>query len=302
MGAGNVQAVFDRYANRLPWRTFAALVWMAKTSIDAHAWPYYSGGLDALAAALFQVPEPSTTQQRDVRRMVRDMVNDRVLTKDRAASSLRRREKDRPARYRLNIHESADLARKQWEADSTGVKDPSTANASTGVIHPSTDASSTGVSDPSSTGVIHPPQGPKHRGESPLEGALEPEEQVEEHAHAGSGVRGVPRPDFATSFPRLPGEPLIDPKPVEPSPFCAEHPEGTDRPCRACGIARRKADDQGPSWATAISRWNRQMAAWHRWNRDQPRCEHQYPGGANRVPGTGLLACGECCRAERSKA
>ncbi len=283
MGAGNVQDVFDRYANRLPWRTFAALIFMAKTSIDAHYWPYYSAGLDALAAALFRTERPSPTQQRDVRRLVRDMVNAEVLAKTREASSLRKREKDRPAEYRLNIHERADAEFSRWKVGlpaSTGVSDPSTAEASTGVNHPPACPPSTGVSDPASTGVFESETAQAQGSETPARSTEE--EKVEEYARASGTEPYVPRRP-------APGD-------SGPSPRCINHNEHpTQEPCRGCGDARARRKTWDADREATEKVWRAGMAAWLAWADQQPVCDcGGMPGGNLVRPDTGDLRCPRC--------
>ncbi|MFI5931281.1 hypothetical protein [Actinoplanes sp. NPDC051494] len=304
MGAGNVKAVFDRYATQLPWRPFAALVFMANTSLDADPWPYYSAGLDHLTAVLFKTPDPSATQLRDVRRLVRGMVDDQVITKDREASSLRKNARDRSARYRLNIHDAADLARKQWEADITGVSDPCAVEASSGVSDPPTTAASTGVSDPASTGVSDPRNASQQGGLRPLLGVLDLEEQQEEEARAtapGSAAgtpaeQNEPQPEALKD--RQSNGPHVPPKPdLNVSMRCPRHRNSiSDEPCRACGEARRAAEATQARNQAALVSWENTYQQWKRWRDKQPTCPDEKPGGNITDPITGVAACPMCRR------
>jgi len=307
MGAGNVKAVFERYANRMPWRPFAALVFMANTSLDSHEWPYYSAGLEHLAAALFKTPEPTPTHLRDVRRLVRDLVSDSVVTKDREASSLRKNPRDRAARYRLNIHEAADLARKQWEADSTGVSDPSTERASRGVKDPSAGPPSTGVPGPSKHGGDSPPEAAQARGSQAPGRSNDLEEEREEYARVAAQRSAAsttqptsPHPEtLDANHSRRPGEPHVPSKPtLDVSTRCARHRDAVDDPpCRACAAARRDAEQAEAHHHAAVAQWEREhYQQWKRWRDGQPRCPEELPGGNAIDPVTGSAKCSTCRR------
>lgn len=103
MGAKNALRVYDRYAGRINWKQLAILNYMALRSLDDDPEPYYSGGIERLAQALGD--KPTEGQLVNLKKLIRQMVKDGLLTKDREASPLRKNPKDRTARYRLNLHE-----------------------------------------------------------------------------------------------------------------------------------------------------------------------------------------------------
>lgn len=70
-----------------------------------------------------------------------------------------------------------------------------------------------------------PPPPPKRRaqsGQDPDSIAVEGERGAEEGSGAWEEPRGTSGPD------------------PEPSPFCSQHPDGTERPCGGCGTARKR--------------------------------------------------------------
>lgn len=103
MGAKNALRVYDRYAGRINWKQLAILNYMALRSLDDDPEPYYSGGIERLALALGD--KPTEGQLVNLKKLIRQMVKDGLLTKDREASPLRKNPKDRTARYRLNLYE-----------------------------------------------------------------------------------------------------------------------------------------------------------------------------------------------------
>lgn len=81
------------------------------------------------------------------------------------------------------------------------------------------------VDRPSKSTRIPPPPEPSRAPREPL--AEEGRGEGERERERGEGER---EPSRASPHFDLPNE--------APSPFCRNHPEGTDRPCRACGTAR----------------------------------------------------------------
>ncbi|NQX36283.1 hypothetical protein [Herbiconiux sp. VKM Ac-2851] len=77
----------------------------------------------------------------------------------------------------------------------------------------------------------HIPPPPREPLATPSRGPRE-DQAVEERGSAGARGRRVSGGESEEGE----GEPR-DPS-ARPSPFCSKHPQGTERPCRACGVAR----------------------------------------------------------------
>lgn len=84
-----------------------------------------------------------------------------------------------------------------------------------------------------------------------------------------------------------------------PPPKCSEHINGdTDRPCRACGEARRARERWDADQAAAVAALTRELGAARR--NGALRCEHGTDGGLHRRSDTGELLCANCRRVEQT--
>lgn len=112
MGATNAIAAYRRYAGKLPGLSLAVLVYMALVSKDKDAWPWFTLGQHAIAEHALGRPNPDATDLRAVQRAIGPLIEAQAVTVDRGGAS--RSDGNTTARYRLNLHEEADQARREW--------------------------------------------------------------------------------------------------------------------------------------------------------------------------------------------
>jgi hypothetical protein len=112
MGATNAIAAYQRYAGKLPGLSLAVLVYMALVSKDKDAWPWFTLGQHAIAEHALGRPDPKDADLRAVQRAIGPLIDAEAVTVDRAGAA--RSDGNTTARYRLNLHEDADRARREW--------------------------------------------------------------------------------------------------------------------------------------------------------------------------------------------
>jgi hypothetical protein len=88
------------------------LVYMAVVSKDADAWPWFGLGQAALAELALGRENPDATDLRAVQRAMAPLLDAGAVTVDRAGSA--RSDGNSTARYRLNLTDQADEARRKW--------------------------------------------------------------------------------------------------------------------------------------------------------------------------------------------
>lgn len=118
MGARNVAAAYHRWAGRVPPLSMQILVYMALVAKDSDTWPWYGQGQAALAEFAMGRPEPDDTDRRAVGRAMTPLLNAGAVTVERAATQ--RGDGNSTARYRLNLTDEADVARRAWEDSPSG--------------------------------------------------------------------------------------------------------------------------------------------------------------------------------------
>jgi hypothetical protein len=112
MGATNAIAAYQRYAGKVPGLSLAVLVYMALVSKDKDAWPWFTLGQHAIAEHALGRPNPNATDLRAVQRAIGPLIDAEAVTVDRAGAA--RSDGNSTARYRLNLHDDADKARREW--------------------------------------------------------------------------------------------------------------------------------------------------------------------------------------------
>lgn len=112
MGATNAIAAYRRYAGKIPGLSLAVLVYMALVSKDKDAWPWFTLGQHAIAEHALGRPDPRDSDLRAVQRAIGPLIDVEAITVDRAGAA--RSDGNTTARYRLNLHEEADRARREW--------------------------------------------------------------------------------------------------------------------------------------------------------------------------------------------
>jgi hypothetical protein len=112
MGATNAIAAYRRYAGKVPGLSLAVLVYMALVSKDKDAWPWFTLGQHAIAEHALGRPDPQDADLRAVQRAIGPLIDAEAVTVDRAGAA--RSDGNTTARYRLNLHEEADRARREW--------------------------------------------------------------------------------------------------------------------------------------------------------------------------------------------
>jgi hypothetical protein len=112
MGATNAIAAYQRYAGKVPGLSLAVLVYMALVSKDKDAWPWFTLGQHAIAEHALGRPDPKAADLRAVQRAIGPLIEAEAVTVDRAGAA--RSDGNSTARYRLNLHDDADRARREW--------------------------------------------------------------------------------------------------------------------------------------------------------------------------------------------
>lgn len=112
MGATNAIAAYQRYAGKVPGLSLAVLVYMALVSKDKDAWPWFTLGQHAIAEHALGRSHPSAADLRAVQRAIGPLIEAEAVTVDRAGAA--RSDGNSTARYRLNLHDDADKARREW--------------------------------------------------------------------------------------------------------------------------------------------------------------------------------------------
>jgi hypothetical protein len=112
MGATNAIAAYQRYAGKVPGLSLAVLVYMALVSKDKDAWPWFTLGQHALAEHALGRAHPNAADLRAVQRAIGPLIEAEAVTVDRAGAA--RSDGNSTARYRLNLHDEADKARREW--------------------------------------------------------------------------------------------------------------------------------------------------------------------------------------------
>jgi hypothetical protein len=118
MGARNVVAAYHRWAGRVPPLSMQILVYMALVAKDSDTWPWYGQGQAAIAEFAMGRSAPDETDRRAVGRAMTPLLNAGAVTVERAATQ--RSDGNSTARYRLNLTDEADAARKAWEDSPSG--------------------------------------------------------------------------------------------------------------------------------------------------------------------------------------
>ncbi len=112
MGATNALKALHRWSGKVPGASMIALTYMALVSKDKDDWPWYGNGQEAVAEFGLGRPNPDRTDLRAVQRALTPLLEVGAITVDRAGAN--RGDGNTVARYRLNIHERADEARRKW--------------------------------------------------------------------------------------------------------------------------------------------------------------------------------------------
>ncbi len=112
MGASNALKALHRWSGKVPGASMIVLTYMALVSKDKDDWPWYGNGQEAVAEFGLGRPNPDRTDLRAVQRALTPLLEVGAITVDRAGAN--RGDGNTVARYRLNIHESADEERRKW--------------------------------------------------------------------------------------------------------------------------------------------------------------------------------------------
>jgi hypothetical protein len=118
MGATNVAAAYRRWAGRVPGTSMQILAYMALVAKDKDAWPWYGQGQEALAEFALGRPNPGRSDVRAVSRAMQPLLDEGAITVDRPAAA--RADGSTTARYRLNLTDESDAARREWEKTHDG--------------------------------------------------------------------------------------------------------------------------------------------------------------------------------------
>jgi hypothetical protein len=118
MGARNVVAAYHRWAGKVPPLSMQLLIYMAVVAKDSDDWPWYGQGQAALAEFAMGRSDPDETDRRAVGRAMTPLLNAGAVTVERAATQ--RSDGNSTARYRLNLDDAADAARRAWEDSPSG--------------------------------------------------------------------------------------------------------------------------------------------------------------------------------------
>lgn len=118
MGASNVSAAFQRYAGKVPPLSMTLLTYMANVSKDSDEWPFFRLGQFALAEMALGRPDPDANDLRAVQRGMKPLLDIGAVTVDRSGAV--RADGNVTARYRLNLTDRHDEARRKWEGTPDG--------------------------------------------------------------------------------------------------------------------------------------------------------------------------------------
>lgn len=118
MGATNALDAFRRYGGKVPATSLAVLLYMALVSKDRDDWPYYRQGQHAIAEFALGRSNPCDADLRAVQRAMKPLLDIGAVTVERAGAA--RSDGNVTARYRLNLHDRADKARREWEQTPDG--------------------------------------------------------------------------------------------------------------------------------------------------------------------------------------
>jgi len=118
MGASNALSAYRRWTGQVPPTSLMLLVYMALVSKDKDDWPWYGQGQEALAEFALGRENPDPTDLRAVSRAMGPLLDAGAVTVERAATN--RGDGNSTARYRLNLTDRADAARRDWEQSAAG--------------------------------------------------------------------------------------------------------------------------------------------------------------------------------------
>ena len=305
MGAGNALAVMRQYgrAKGVTDAALTVLTFMALQTRDDDSEPVYFGGRRRIAAGCrgadvdLQSADPlPKTEANRVSICLGALVKAGALTKvrDGAArkTSRRVRDVDTSAAYRINISDDAQRwVDEQLRSSKTRPEIPGAFTQKPGQDAP-------GISGRVS---VTRAQGSRARMAETRPETPGTQRSTAEKVEAEQESGRAQRPAAGPQHPRRPGEPPLPPKPtITVRARCTRHRDAdSDQPCRGCMRAREAAEQATQAHTLTLVAWERQRDSWLRWQRDQPDCIHDCPGGNLTDPATGLPVCPDCRRTDR---